>query len=518
MKAKIICILLMALLITTAIPSISSNVIKNDKFSNFQNFEFVPGEFIVKFTKDTKISNSFIKNLNEKYQVSSIEKVFKNSEDTILENIYILSIPENSDIFSVVKDYSSNPNVLYAEPNGLAYLCNTPNDENFSKQWYFDNTGQEGGTPDADVDAPEAWDIGTGSEDIVIAIIDTGIDYNHPDLIDNMWINEIEIPDNGIDDDSNGYIDDYYGWDFTNYSGDNIPLDSLGHGTYCAGIAGAVGNNSIGITGICWDCKIMNVEVFFEHISNWEWISKGIKYAADNGADVLSMSFGYYMPSNLIKDVINYAYDKDIVLVAGAGNDGRWLPLFPAGYNKVIAVAATDHNDTGMHYYDEIDGRWYSSNYGFWVDFCAPGQDMYSTTPTYPTNWTIIYGIKPYYDGGLFWSGCSYATPIVAGVAALMLSKDNTLTPTEIKTRIRKHTDPYNSEKYIGTGRINAYHAITKEKIKSNTENTVLKLEMTWQLRSLINTPILYFIQHYLQKNPNLYPLLQKLIQQQLVL
>ena len=509
MKIKVVGIVIFMLLIATILPGISGGEVNKEIIIDTENFEYKPGEIIVKFTKESTISNPSIEKLNEKYQVSSYRELFKNSEETILDNIYVLSVSDDSDILSIVEDYSSNPNIVYAEPNGFAYLCKTPNDENFSKQWAFHNTGQTGGIPDCDVDAVEAWDVGTGSEDIVIAIIDTGIDYNHPDLIDNMWINEGEIPDNGIDDDSNGYIDDYYGWDFTNYNGDNLPLDSLGHGTYCAGIAGAVGNNSIGIAGICWDCRIMNVQIFFEGVSNWEWISQGIKYAADNGADVLSMSFGYYKLSRLLKDAIDYANEKDIVMVAGAGNFDRWRRLYPAGYNKVIAVGATDHNDSRMYYYDVVDEQWYGSQYGFWVDVCAPGQDMFSTTPTYPTNWTTIYGIKEYYDGGIFWSGTSYATPIVAGVAALMLLKDNTLTPSEIKTRIKKHTDPYNSDKYIGTGRINAHQAITKARSRFNTANYLVGFEMGNLLNRLLNSPILYFLQYYMYQHSNLYPILR---------
>ena len=134
-----------------------------------------------------------------------------------------------------------------------------PDDEFFDLQWSLHNIGQTGGLEDCDIDAPEAWDIETGNPDIVIAIIDSGIDYTHPDLIDNIWHNEDEIPDNGIDDDGNGYIDDVRGWDF--YDNDNDPLDENGHGTICAGIAAAVTNNDEGIAGVCWNCQIMPIKV-----------------------------------------------------------------------------------------------------------------------------------------------------------------------------------------------------------------------------------------------------------------
>ncbi|MCX6664385.1 MAG: S8 family serine peptidase [Euryarchaeota archaeon] len=192
--------------------------------------------------------------MNEKHQVYDLEKVFLNAEDTILDNIYLLHAPIGSDILSIAREYAACPDVLYAEPNGMARACGIPNDAHFSNQWSLQNTGQAiwiqkllgkitinfhiSGTLDADIDAPEAWDIETGNPDVVIAIVDTGIDYTHPDLAANIWNNTDEIPGNGIDDDTNGYIDDIMGWDFAYY--DNDPKDDLGHGTSCAGIAGAV--------------------------------------------------------------------------------------------------------------------------------------------------------------------------------------------------------------------------------------------------------------------------------------
>jgi len=181
MDRKIIGILVTALLIATALPSISGGVEKDVISNEIPSPEFVPGEFIVKF-KDKPSSRVSIDNLNEKYHVSSVEKVFRNSRNTILDNIYKFSVSEDSDILSIVDDYSFHPYVEYAEPNGIAYLCAIPNDENFSKQWHLDNIGQTGGTLDADIDAPEAWDVETGSPDIVIAIVDSGVDYTHPEF------------------------------------------------------------------------------------------------------------------------------------------------------------------------------------------------------------------------------------------------------------------------------------------------------------------------------------------------
>ena len=181
-----------------------------------------------------------------------------------------------------------------------------PNDPDFNKQWHLHNSGQYGGTIDADIDAPEAWDIETGDSDVIIAIIDSGIDYTHPDLENNIWSNEGEIPDNRIDDDENGYIDDVIGWDWRN--NDNDPLDDLGHGTMCAGIASAVGNNNIGVTGVCWNCKIMPLKIIDSTISlefDIDDLASAIEYAADNGANVISISLENYVDNTNLKDAVD---------------------------------------------------------------------------------------------------------------------------------------------------------------------------------------------------------------------
>ena len=456
MNKKIIGILVMTLLIGTALPAIGLTN-ENKYIVNYQREDivcskFVPGEFIVKF-KDALNSCVSIDNLNEKYHIGSMEKVFKNSENTILDNIYIFEVPKDSDISSIVDDFSSKTFVEYAEPNYFADLFLSPNDENFSKQWALNNVGQCGGTPDADIDAPEAWDIETGSPDIVIAIVDTGIDYNHPDLQDNIWINEDEEPDNDLDDDNNGFIDDVIGWDF--YYDDNEPLDGFGHGTPCSGIASAATNNDIGIAGVSWNCKIMPVQSFDElGQTDITIMSNGIVYAADNNADVISMSFGVYTYSELLEDAVDYAYSKGAVLIAAAGNIDDSLKAYPAAYENVIAVAATDNNDERAKYeYNE------ASNYGSWIDVAAPGKDVFTTMPTYMV--TLNYaGFSMNYDE-LF--GTSMACPHVAGLAGLILSKNPSYSQTRVRSNILSNVDPYDSVEYIGTGRINAYKALIEE-------------------------------------------------------
>ena len=449
--------------------------------------EFVPGEFLVKFKNDTDIPNPKIEEYNDKYKVYSFEKIFSNSENTILDKIYVLKVPKNSNILSIIEDYESLSEVVYAEPNYILCLGLEPRnlhisiptsiyelrlylntiDPYFNKQWALENTGQRGGTPDADIDALEAWGIETGSTDTVIAIIDTGVDYNHPDLAENIWINENEIPINGIDDDGNGFVDDVRGWDFVD--NDNVPIDDFGHGTHCAGIVAAVGNNSIGISGVCWNCKIMPIKTLnFFGQAIFINIALSIRYAADNGANVISMSFGGRRSSKIIKNAIEYAYDKDAVLTAAAGNSNTFSHYYPAAYDSVIAVAGTNNKDRWLNIGNFFNKA--GSNYGPWVDVAAPGGEIYSTMPTYLVTMNLG-GYKKNYD---YLSGTSMSAPHVAGLAALILSKNPYLSNEEVKSIICTNVDPYYSIYYLGTGRINAFKALNEHILSPEIPNAPL--------------------------------------------
>jgi subtilisin family serine protease len=460
---KLIGIVIVMLLINISLITIGiSNEITsiNNNLDNYPKYKFVPGEFIVKF-KDKDFSILHMQNLNRKYDVISMIKIFKNSEGTMLDNIYLIHVPKDSDILSLVNSYSSYPEVEYAEPNYLYHICSNPNDPGFTNQWALENTGQPNpnsgsGTPDCDIDALEAWDIETGNSNVIIAIIDSGVDYNHPDLIDNIWLNEDEIPDNEVDDDNNGFIDDIRGWNFlTDESyNHNDPLDVSGHGTLCAGLAGAVTNNALGIAGVCWNCKIMVIRSFDSNgYGSNEDIALGIQYAIDNRANIISMSFGDYNPSNLMNDSIELAYNEGIVLVASAGNEDTSKICYPAACKEVIAVAGTDHDDERMYIRE-----WnIISNYGYWIDVAAPGEWTYTTMPTYHVTLND-YGMDKNYSFGA--CGTSAACAHVSGLAGLILSKNPSYSPDKIKAIIRANVDPYNSEYYIGTGRINAYKSL----------------------------------------------------------
>ena len=452
MKTIFLDIFVCFLLLATALPVVGAVDQRRNHVDDIQSPLFVPGELIIKL-RDNGIPHSSIAALNRKYKVYSMEKIFKNCEDETLETIYILSVPIDTDIVSIIEDYSSCLDVEYAEPNYRTQLCGFPNDVAFVKQWNVHNTGQTGGTIDADIDAPEAWDSETGNSDIIIAILDLGVDYTHPDLVDNLWVNEDEIPDNGEDDDENGYVDDYYGWDFGN--NDNDIKDEYGHGTFCTGVAGAVTDNGIGIAGVGWNCRVMPLMVMGPH-GGVTGILKGIEYAVDNGARVISMSFSSTTYMKSFEDTINYAVSKGVIPIASAGNSGETEERYPAAYEHVISVAGTDHNDEKMNFFDEHYNDWIVSNYGAWVDVAAPAVNIYSTMPTYHVTMNDD-GYLQDYDYG---TGSSYAAPLVAGVAGLILSKNPHLSPEEVKTIICDTVDPYISDVYIGRGRVNADKAL----------------------------------------------------------
>jgi thermitase len=452
MKNQITVLFICCLFFMVAFGNSSGGTTNTTKSSGDQSsMEFIPGEFIVKLKKDMMFSREILASLNEQHQVYAYEKVFPQAEGTNLDDIYLLHVPVQSDIPSLVQDYTTCPDVVYAEPNFIGHLCAVPNDQNFSNQWYLDNAGQMG-IPDCDIDAPEAWDIETGGPEVVIAIIDTGIDATHPDLASKIWNNTDEIPNNGIDDDNNGYIDDVSGWDF--YYNDNNPDDGYGHGTFCAGIAAAYTNNSIGIAGVGWNCRFMPVKIISENGGFYDSATAaGIIYAADNGAKVISMSFTF-LDSNLLEDAVNYAYGKGVFLCAAAGNQNSSAKHYPAAYENVTAVAATNQNDSRCSPKDWGEG--YGSNYGDWLDIAAPGNLIFSTMPTYH----VTMNNDGYGQNYTAASGTSAATPMVAGVAGLLFAKNPLLSPDEIKAVLCEHVDPYNSTEYIGTGRLNAQKAL----------------------------------------------------------
>lgn len=315
------------------------------------------------------------------------------------------------------------PGVLYAEPDYLVELTDTDepttDDPYFPRQWGLNNTGQAVlgllGMPGADMRGASVWGRTDGGRDVVVAVIDTGIDWTHPDLDDNIWTNPNEIPGNGIDDDANGFVDDVRGWDFVGR--DANPRSSNGHGTHVAGIIAAERDNGIGIAGVAWRAKIMPVRVIGSGRVRVSTVIAGLQYAADNGARVVNMSLFLASRSQAMHDALNELDRLGIVVVVSAGNNGRNLdrsPLYPASYqvDNVIAVAALTSRDRFAGF----------SNYGpSSVHVAAPGTRVLSTWPN-----------RSY----RYLDGTSMAAPHVAGVAALLIAEHPGWTPTQVRNRI----------------------------------------------------------------------------------
>jgi subtilisin family serine protease len=343
-----------------------------------------------------------------------------------------------------IEKYRNDPRIEYIEPNyTVTALDVIPNDPSFPLLWGMHNTGQSGGTPDADIDAPEAWGIQTGT-DVIIGIIDTGVDRTHPDLAANMWTNPGEIAGNGIDDDGNGYVDDVRGWDFVN--NDNDPMDDHGHGTHCAGTIAGIGDNGIGVAGVCWHARIMALK--FLDAGGYGSTSDAVlalEYATANGARLTSNSWGGGNYSTALYDAIAAARNVGALFIAAAGNDGvnnDSYPHYPSSYDldNIIAVAATDRNDALANF----------SCYGAAsVDLGAPGVDIYSSLPG------SSYGYK---------SGTSMATPHVSGAVALVWSEYPTASFAIVKARMLASVDALAvlKGKTVSGGRLNVFKLLAE--------------------------------------------------------
>lgn len=330
---------------------------------------------------------------------------------------------------------------VVAERDFLLFPSLMPNDSSLNSLWGMNNTGQTGGIVDADIDAPEAWDLATGSRQVLVGVIDTGIDRTHPDLAANLWTNPREIPNNRIDDDGNGFVDDLNGWDF--FANDSDPSDENNHGTHCAGTIGGVGNNQNGVVGVCWQVSMVGIRFLGPDGGTTSDAVDSIHYARLLGVDLTSNSWGGGGYSSLLLMAIQQAETAGQLFVAAAGNDGLnsdVMPNYPSGYaaGNIVAVAASTNQDSRASF----------SNYGATtVDLAAPGDNIYST----------IRG-----GGYASFNGTSMATPHVAGAAALLLSVDPSLSVSELKSRLMATVDvlPSFLTTTVSRGRLNVAHLI----------------------------------------------------------
>lgn len=412
----------------------------------------------------------------------------------------IVSLAPNTNIPLLADDISQVDGVQFAEPNYLVSIADTvPNDSRFDDLWGMHNTGQTGGVVDADIDAIEAWDIQTGSYESVVGVIDTGIDYRHPDLYQNIWLNQGEIPpaiapllndadadglitfadlndpsnwlpsgpsgvvsdlnsngyidagdlladptwEDGIDNDNNGYVDDFVGWDFLN--NDNDPFDDHSHGTHVSGTIAATGDNGSGVVGVSWQARLIGLKFLdASGRGNTESAVGAVEYATTVGADMTSNSWGGGGSSQAMLNAIRVSDDANMLFIAAAGNssqDNDLTGAYPANYDvpNVISVAATDDSDE------------YASFTSFGattVDLSAPGVAVLSTTPN---------------GGYSSFSGTSMATPHVAGAAALIWAQEASLSNADVKSLILDSVDPItpNRKSTLTNGRLNIFTAIS---------------------------------------------------------
>lgn len=442
---------------------------------------YAPGEIVIKLRPgleelqpkaemngiSTQISSLDL--LNRRYQVIRMERFLfpmkegKGDVQTAqlaeeLSRVYRLELGADRDVQEVVAAYGQNPHVVYAQPNYLNQLCVVPDDSLYREQWAL-----------AKMQMPAAWDIERGSQDVIVGMVDSGIDYDHRDLAANIWINPGEDLNgdgradssdfNGIDDDGNGYVDDIRGWDFTDapqFAGlgdyrerDNDPYDDLGHGTHISGIVAAMADNGIGVAGMSWHSKLMPLRAAFRMTLGAfledDDVSASIVYAADNGAQVINMSWGDPRLSPLVRDVVAYSYAKGCVLVAAAGNagdDDQGGVFYPAGFDETIAVGAST----------SYDQRATFSSFGQNLDVLAPGSSILSTFPE------DEYGTL---------GGTSMATAHVSGLAALVLSRDATLSSEEVRQIISASAvdlGPSGWDPEHGNGRIDGLRALSMER------------------------------------------------------
>lgn len=393
-----------------------------------------------------------------KSQPDEILVKFKNSQE-----LAVIKVPIGINLEIFLKEYGEKSGVEYVEPNYSYHASIISSDKDYKKQWYLEK-----------IRAPLTWDRIRETPNIVIAVIDSGVQITHPDLAANIWVNKKEIPGNGFDDDNNGFIDDVNGWDFFNNVADPAPKFEKGfteagvmHGTIVAGIIAAVGDNGLGVAGITWKAQIMPLKVLDDKGEGRTIdVVRAIDYAINNKADIINFSFVGLDYSRGLYEAIKRAHDAGIIMVAAAGNeqsqgDGYDLadtPMYPAcddgEDNMVIGVAATD----------AIDQKTDFSSYGSrCVDITAPGISFYSTVVYAPMQKIYDHYLDQYYGG--YWSGTSMATPVVAGVLSLIEGANPSIRAKEVQEIILATADDIsrlnpNYPGQLGQGRVNAFNSV----------------------------------------------------------
>ncbi len=447
----------------------------NDKQNNIISGKvdnYTPGYFVVKFKKPDGLLKKNTAAINEvvsKYNVVKQTAPLSNAKNEIikdklnLDNVYVFQTSIAADINNIVKELSNRNDIEYAEPLYRSDLHYTPDDPLYSQLYHLPQ-----------IKAADAWDVKFGSSDVIIAVIDSGVDWDHEDLESMIWQNPNEIPDNGIDDDNNGYIDDVRGWDFISdkrdidadpnedfLTEDNDPMDYHGHGTHVAGIAGASSNNGVGIASASGGANIMPLRTHMRSSSGTgtgysDWFASAYIYAADNGAHITNLSSG--SSGQLVVDAAFYAFLNGVLVVTSAGNSNSISPSVIAAQDWSIAVASVNQNDVKTYY----------SSYGDYVKVSAPGGEQFVGNDTWGILSTVPYPV-PHYNGAKYtkFQGTSMASPLVASLAALIKSNQPDISVVDLFSRITGTTDNIDASNpdfigLLGAGRVNANKALTQ--------------------------------------------------------
>lgn len=492
--------IILTIVSTTVAAKIDSATTPGGDCPSMERPKYAPDRIIFKLSKPfTKPDNSIslmtqvgspkLKSLMQRNNLVKFDRIFRGSKPRQLRDIYIAQLPPGTEPEEVIERLNSDPAVEWAEPDYYRYTSYIdPNDE-----YYHESPGSR--THLDRIEVQSAWDVTTGDPNIIIAVIDSGVNYNHPDLFDNIWVNPGEVSDrngdgridlhdidlngdrsisqdeinaasNDIDDDGNEYTDDIIGWDFVDVSAseayealsgedyfqeDNNPDDFQGHGTMVAGTVSAVGNNGIGVVGVTWNSRIMVLRSGFDFGGNGvvlaSAVCQAVKYAIDNGADIINISAGGYDACRYEHTVFNSAAEIGCIIVAAAGNKNTDRPHYPSSHEDVISVAATYSSDIAL------DSKVSFSNYGFCIDVAAPGVNFISTA------------VNGEYDLA---HGTSFSSPVVAGIAALVKSSDIALSNDGLINQIIAtcknidHLNPSFAGK-LGAGRVNAEEAVGRE-------------------------------------------------------
>ena len=440
---------------------------------------YAAGQLLVKFLPETapaseqavaedRFQDPVLDALGQKYGWPDIRKIGplaprKKQPANDWQRTFLLQAGAEVDLDQMLADYEQTGLFEFVERNYGGSSAGspvelTPDDPFYGRQWSHYNDGTFFlGTPviDADIDLDEAWEVETGDPSIIVAVLDNGVNYNHPEFQGRIWNNAGEIPNNGIDDDSDGYTDDVLGWDFA-YT-DNDPDDAYGHGTNVAGIATASGNNGIGYAGVDWNCTLMPLKILDDNdFGFYTWWAEAIYFAVDHGARVLNMSVGGSGFSSTLEDAVDYAHLNGTTVVVSMMNTNSNTPYYPAAYQSTIAVGSTSPDDTRT-----VPFPWSASsgsNYGAHIDVVAPGNYMYG----------LHYLNNNNYD--TYWAGTSQATPLVTGLCALLLAQDPSLGPEDLRTILHDTAedqvglpseDTPGFDIYYGYGRINALEALS---------------------------------------------------------